>query len=374
MMEELSSSQEMKKEVKPKNRLALFSVFISLIVLITTLVLFKEVKNDMHRFQVNQVQLAKSGIQVDQTFHIFQDKINDQENKLDALNETLQRLAQFVGPVENGLLVQAEYLVQLSQFSLTYQRDVLGALALLKLADQRLASLSLSPILEVRQILAKNILALQSISVIDLAGIMTKLNVLSDQVEQLPLVPSLPRSEMIVKQPNKPTKLDTYLSDWKSVLSTSWHALERVIVIRHHGQPIEPLLAPEEYLYLKQNIELQLEIAQWAAIHQQQTIYIESLRKAAGWVNRYFTDNGLLSRAVQHDIAELQKYVIAPSLPDLTASINAITQAQKRIFEMTANKQETISVPVPTMPVKNVTKEAENTGKNKNIVPPKGSV
>ncbi len=374
MMEELSSSQEMKKEVKPKNRLALFSVFISLIVLITTLVLFKEVKNDMHRFQVNQVQLAKSGIQVDQTFHIFQDKINDQENKLDALNETLQRLAQFVGPVENGLLVQAEYLVQLSQFSLTYQRDVLGALALLKLADQRLASLSLSPILEVRQILAKNILALQSISVIDLAGIMTKLNVLSDQVEQLPLVPSLPRSEMIVKQPNKPTKLDTYLSDWKSVLSTSWHALERVIVIRHHGQPIEPLLAPEEYLYLKQNIELQLEIAQWAAIHQQQTIYIESLRKAAGWVNRYFTDNGLLSRAVQHDIAELQKYVIAPSLPDLTASINAITQAQKRIFEMTANKQETISVPVPTMPVKNVTKEAENSGKNKNIVPPKGSV
>ena len=373
-MEELSSSQEMKKEVKPKNRLALFSVFISLIVLITTLVLFKEVKNDMHRFQVNQVQLAKSGIQVDQTFHIFQDKINDQENKLDALNETLQRLAQFVGPVENGLLVQAEYLVQLSQFSLTYQRDVLGALALLKLADQRLASLSLSPILEVRQILAKNILALQSISVIDLAGIMTKLNVLSDQVEQLPLVPSLPRSEMIVKQPNKPTKLDTYLSDWKSVLSTSWHALERVIVIRHHGQPIEPLLAPEEYLYLKQNIELQLEIAQWAAIHQQQTIYIESLRKAAGWVNRYFTDNGLLSRAVQHDIAELQKYVIAPSLPDLTASINAITQAQKRIFEMTANKQETISVPVPTMPVKNVTKEAENSGKNKNIVPPKGSV
>ena len=373
-MEELSSSQEMKKEIKPKNRLALFSIFISLIVLITTLVLFKELKNDMHRFQANQVQLAKSGIQVDQAFHVFQDKINDQENKLDALNETLQRLAQFVGPVENGLLVQAEYLVQLAQFSLTYQRDVLGALALLKLADQRLASLSLSPILEVRQILAKNILALQSISVIDLAGIMTKLNVLSDQVAQLPLVPSLPRSEMIVKQPNKPTKLDTYLSDWKSVLSTSWHALERVIVIRHHGQPIEPLLAPEEYLYLKQNIELQLEIAQWAAIHQQQPIYIESLRKAAGWVNRYFTDNGLLSRAVQHDIAELQKYVIAPSVPDLTASINAITQAQKRIFEMTANKQEIISVPVPAISVKNVTKEAENSGKNKNIVPPKGSV
>ncbi len=321
------------QSARPKNKLALFAILLSVVAMLTALILYRELKNDLQTTQNTQLKLAGTTVDLSHAINDFQVQFQTQEKKLNSLSDTLQYLSQIVGPVESGVLIQAEYLAQLAQLNLKYQGDVAGALSLLKMADQRLNTLSLPPILEVRQVLAKNISALEAVPAIDLAGVITKLNALSEQVMQLPLVPGLPRTQPTLKQPKRETKLDTYLTDWKDALSTSWHALERVVIIRHHGQPLEPLLAPEEYLYLKENIQLQLQQAQWAALHQSQAIYVASLQHAASWVNHYFTDNGLLSRAVQQSLAELQKVVVQPALPDLSPVINAIQKAEKVVYE-----------------------------------------
>ncbi len=319
-------------ETKSKNRIALLAILLALVAIITSLLLYKELKTDAHAIQENQIRLAKGLLGFNQSLQSMQEQLQIQTNKINVTEEMLQRLSQMVGPVENGVLLQAEYLTQLAQLALTYQGDISGALSLLKMADQRLSTLSIPAMVQVREVLAKAITALQAIPAIDLSGVLAKLDALSEQVTQLPLVPELPHVQPVLKQPAKFTKLDTYLTDWKDALNTSWHALERVIIIRHHGQPIEPLLAPDEYLYLKQNIQLQLQQAQWAALHQQQAIYVLSLQRAASWVNHYFTDNGLLSRAVQQNLVELQKIKIQPALPDIVPVVNKIQQAQQIIF------------------------------------------
>lgn len=333
-MEVIQPSPGAQQDYKSRNRVAIFAVLLSVIAIIISLVLYNELKAKLISAETNQIRLADGSTQLGQSLRMLDAQVQSESAKLSTLNETLQNLSQMMGPLEHGLLIQAEYLAQLAQLNLKYQGDVAGALSLLQMADQRLAKISLSPILEVRQVLAKNIAALEAVPAVDLSGVITQLNALSDQVEKLPLVPELPRVQATLKQPKKNTKLDTYLTDWKDALSTSWHALERVVIIRHHGQPMEPLLAPEEYLYLKQNIQLQLQQAQWAALHQQQAIYVSALQRAASWVNHYFTDNGLISRAVQHSLGDLQKVTIQPVVPDITASLNAIQQAEKRIFEM----------------------------------------
>ncbi|MBI5448128.1 MAG: uroporphyrinogen-III C-methyltransferase [Gammaproteobacteria bacterium] len=328
---ELKRSLETPPSSAPRQTWALTAILLALIANIMVLLLYNESRNEWHKTQENSRQVEQHIQQATQQGHTLETQLQHQDDKLSVLNETLQHLSQIMGPAENGLLIQAEYLAQLAQLNLKYQGDVSGTLALLKMIDQRLSTLSFSGLLDVRQVLAKDMAALQAVPNVDLPGIITKLNALSDEVTQLPLVPQLPRTPPTLKPPYHATKFDTYLTDWKDALSTSWHALERVVIIRHHGQPIEPLLAPEEFLYLKQNIQLQLQQAQWAALHQQQAVYVASLQHAASWINHYFTDNNLSSRALQQSLVELQKQMVQPALPDLSNLVAAMGRAQQSV-------------------------------------------
>lgn len=321
-----------KQHSKPRHVLVFIALLLALIAIVIALISYNNLRHDWQRIQEENAQITQSLTQFNQLNTQLQNQLQGQESKLGGLNDTLQHLSQIMAPIESASLLQAEYLTQLAQLNLKYQSDVSGALALLKMADQRLSVLSSPSILEVRQLLAKHIAALQAVPAVDLAGIVTKLNAISDEINKLPLVPEFPRKQTVLQpSPQKTTKLDTYLANWRDALSTSWHTLERVVIIRRHGQPIEPLLAPEQFLYLKQNLQLQIQQAQWAALHQQQIIYVLSLQRAANWVNYYFTDNNLVSRAVQQSLGELQKVTVQPVLPDISSVVTAIRQAQQHV-------------------------------------------
>ena len=314
------------------SRFVWVAMLLGLIAIIIALLVYNEFKHQAQISEKNQTELAKAVTQISQAMHTFEAQTQEQKNKVNDLDLSLARMAQMTNPVDQGVLVQADYLTRLAQLNLAYEGNVASALALLTMVDKRVATLSLPSILSVRQAISTSINQLEAVPVVDLTGVITKLNALSEQIEQLPLVPNLPSTPATIVLPKKPTKIDSYLTDWKDALSTSWDALQRVIIIRHHGQAIEPLLQPAQFLYLKQNIELQLQQAQWAALHRQQALYLDSLKRATTWVNHYFTDNNVASRAIQQNLVELQKIDIAPALPDLSPTIEAIQKAQKQVY------------------------------------------
>lgn len=335
----MNEVQTASTEKKTVHRVGLgFAMILGLLALLYALFLNNELKRQI---QTTDKALASLASGLSKASVAMQQSVLEtqrQNARMAWLETKLNRLSELSDPVNKGVLVQAEYLAQLAQLNLNYEGDVQGAKALLEMIEKRLSSLPLSGVLTVRQAISTALTQLNAVEPVDLSGIVTKLNALGEQIEKMPLVPSLPKTEAILTAPKRDTKLDSVMTDWKDALSTSWDALQRVIIIRRHGQSIEPLLEPSQFLYLKQNILLQLQNAQWAALHRQQAVYADSLKRANTWVNHYFTDNSLDSRAIQRSLSDLQQMNVAPSLPDLSPVLSAL------------NKLESASYGVPNAP------------------------
>ena len=305
---------------------SLLSILAIIMIIIMTVVIKK---NWAHNWQVQDQQTDQIQ-QMQQSMTNVEDMVQRQQLQLNANNDALMHLTQLTSGGENQwVLSEAEYLAQMAQLDLRFQNNINGAIVLLQAADQRLGAVSSPNLLPVRQSIANSIVALQAVPAVDSVGILTRLSALMDQVQQLPLVPQFQAPAPTVKQPKTNTKLDRYLTDWHNALANSSHVLAQLVIIRHHNEPIEPLLPPDQYAYLKQNIELQLQQAQWAVLHRQQIIYNTSLKNIMRWLTRYFTDNGVPSHSVIQAVADLQKINIAPAVPDLSNTIMVIQQAAK---------------------------------------------
>ena len=68
---------------------------------------------------------------------------------------------------------------------------------------------------------------------------------------------------------------------------------------RFEGEGVEPLLAPEEAVYLEMNLRLMLERTQLAALRREQVIFQQSLATASDWIATYLdTDDPGIRRGL----------------------------------------------------------------------------
>lgn len=218
---------------------------------------------------------------------------------------------------------EAKYLVQLANYHLAFTHDVVAALSLLQTAEQRIASLNDPTLQPIRQQIANNIAALQAVPKVDLVSILTRITALQTQAAQLPaLGVTKPKAAALdEEQPQEPPK---EASPLRQAMEESWTTLQRIIIIRRHDQAIEPLLPPEQQLYLQQNLQLVLQQAQWAALREQEGIYKASLLQAQKWVENYFATNLPATAAFLQGIGDLQKINVRPPLPDLAPLARAV--------------------------------------------------
>lgn len=253
-----------------------------------------------------------------QTYRL-REHVAHQQHQLVAMQSALQSLT-LPAEKRNRVLAEAEYLTQLANLNLSFERNITAVINLLKAADQQLSSLADPTLNPIRQALANDIAALQATPKVDLAGLVMRINAISQQVNQLPVIPSRlqkPITAAIV-QPVPPE------SFWKRGLEATGRALKNVVVVRHLEQPVEPLLPPEQQTYLILNIQLKLSQAQWAALHQQPEIYQQSLQQAINWIRQYFVQNNTLTQNVLENLIELQKVTIKPAVPDISNSLNLL--------------------------------------------------
>lgn len=302
------------KNVKKGSRFALFLAFISIlgVIAVASLLVF----------------LRQQVIQLQSQTQLLQQTLTQDQQTLASLQTSVQTLAAPQAKTSRALS-EAEYLVELANYNLHFQGDVTVAVNLLKAADQQLNLTQDPTATPVRQILANNIMTLQSIPQLDLAGMILQINAISQQVALLPIVPdqltkpAVTQKETISSAPERV---------WQRGLESVGHALREVVVVRHLEQPAVPLLPPQQQVYLIQNIQLQLSQAQWALLHQQPQIYQQSLQQASSWIEQYFV-SAAGTQSVLAALVQLQKVDIKPTLPDLSATLQQIrdqlTQALK---------------------------------------------
>ncbi|MCH5049109.1 uroporphyrinogen-III C-methyltransferase [Pectobacterium aquaticum] len=211
------------------------------------------------------------------------------------------------------LIAQADFLVKLAGRKLWSDKDVTTAGALLKSADASLAEMNDPSLIEIRRALTNDIGALAGVSQVDFDGIILKVNQLTDQLDNLQLADN--NTDEAPMDANS-TELSASLSEWRQNLSKSWHNfLADFITIRRRDSAAEPLLAPNQDVYLRENIRSRLLVAAQAIPRHQNEVYKQSLETAATWVRAYFDTTDPTTQAFLDQLDALSQHSVSLDVP-----------------------------------------------------------
>ncbi len=281
---------------------------------------------------------------VNQNLTMLQNQSSKEQKGIEELQARLtQSIQQVMTKQTNSrkdwLLAETEYLLRLANQRILMENTSEGALALLKSADKILKETDDVSIYAVRKALASDIAALESVPTFDLEGSYLKLAALNEQVNNLRLIPLTDKNKLpsLIKEVTPESVSEAWTQDLKESWAKAVDKLEKLVVIQHRDEKIEPLLSPEQTYYLQQNLHLMLEQAQLSLLQKKQTAFDRSLEKAEGWINTYFEEKDPTTQALLRGIGELKSLKISPEMPDISGSLNAL---KSYLQQMTKLKEE----------------------------------
>ncbi|PNK62649.1 uroporphyrinogen-III C-methyltransferase [Pantoea sp. FDAARGOS_194] len=266
-----------------------------------------------------QQQAGSDKQQLTQQLSSAQSALNDARTQQAATAKELEALREKVATISSNdvnawLVSQADYLVKLAGRKLWSDQDVTTAAALLKSADASLADMNDPSVTSVRRALTQDISTLSSIDQIDYDGIILKLNQLSNGVDNLRLADN---DSDDAPMDSDSGELTSSLREWRQNLVKSWHNfMDDFITIRRRDNTAQPLLAPNQDVYLRENIRSRLLIAAQAVPRHQDEIYKQSIDTVSSWVRAWYDTNDPATKAFLAQLDELSQQSINMNLPD----------------------------------------------------------
>ncbi|MDE1188619.1 MAG: uroporphyrinogen-III C-methyltransferase [Pantoea sp.] len=270
-----------------------------------------------------QQQLGSDKQQLTQQLESANSALQEARNQQDASAKELEALRQKVATISGNdtrtwLLAQADYLVKLAGRKLWSDQDVTTAAALLKSADTSLAEMNDPSVMNVRRALTQDISSLSAVSQVDYDGIILKLNQLSNGVDNLRLADNDSDDSPMDADGGE---LSGSLHEWRQNLAKSWHNfMDDFITIRRRDNTAQPLLAPNQDVYLRENIRSRLLIAAQAVPRHQDEIYKQSIDAVSTWVRAWYDTNDAATKAFLEQLDELSQQSISMDVPDTLES------------------------------------------------------
>lgn len=222
------------------------------------------------------------------------------------------------GVRDTWTLAEAEYFMEIANAQLNLARNPELALTALELADERIAKLAAPGLTGVRQALADELLALESLEAPDIEGAALTLASLAGTVESLPL------REGIVPPGQQPVDVADELSGMDRALASLKSALSDVVSVRRTDQPVTPLLPPDAVYFLRTNLKLQLQAARLALLQNEQALFEQSLDDAADWLQEYFDTETTPVSSTLETISELRDSRFSLMRIDISRSLTLL--------------------------------------------------
>jgi uroporphyrin-3 C-methyltransferase len=285
-----------------------------------------------------RAEMAQTVSQISQRLERLQARSEADARQVAELQDRLTRsIQQVTSQRELGrkewLLAEVEYLLRLANQRVLMEQTPEGALTLLRSAERILGETDDVTLYDVRKALAADIAALEAVPRLDTEGVFLRLEALNRQVDNLPVVPVSERREL--PEMLQEITPETVRHSWGEGLKASWNRaldkFEKLIIIRHRDEPIEPLLSPEQAFFLRQNLHLMLEQAQVALLQRKQPPFDSSLSRAREWIATYFDSKDATTTALLEGLAELSTINVAPELPDISASLTSLKEYFSRM-------------------------------------------
>ena len=257
-------------------------------------------------------QLTQQLSSAEKALQTAQQQQNASAKELETLREKVAVISG--NDVRSWLLAQADYLVKLAGRKLWSDQDVTTAAALLKSADASLADMNDPSVMNVRRALTQDISNLSSVTQVDYDGVILKLNQLSNNVDNLRLADN---DSDDAPMDSDGGELSGSVREWRQNLVKSWHNfMDDFITIRRRDNTAQPLLAPNQDVYLRENFRSRLLIAAQAVPRHQDEIYKQSIDTVSAWVRAWYDTNDAATKAFLAQLDELSQQNINMDLPD----------------------------------------------------------
>ena len=224
------------------------------------------------------------------------------------------------------LFSEADFLLNNALRKLVLDNDVDTAVSLLKLADETLAKVNNSQSAAIRSAINQDLKQLLSVAGVDQNAVMQKLSQLANTVDELPVL------DVNFGDDQNSTKLSDSLSDWaenaeKSATSFLNHFIR---ISPKHSADRKELLAPNQDIYLRENIRLRLQLAIMAVPRQQNELYKQSLEAVASWIRSYFDTNAEVTQSFLKSVDELSEVSIYVDVPNQLQSLSMLDKYLNR--------------------------------------------
>ncbi|WP_202307055.1 uroporphyrinogen-III C-methyltransferase [Dryocola clanedunensis] len=279
------------------------------------------------------------------------DEANRQQASLARqLDEVQQKVATISGSdAKTWLLAQADFLVKLAARKLWSDQDVTTAAALLKSADASLADMNDSSLITARRAITDDISTLSGVSQVDYDGIILKVNQLANQVDNLRLADN---DNDDTPMDSDGSELSSTVTEWRQNLVKSWHSfMDSFITIRRRDETAVPLLAPNQDIYLRENIRSRLLIAAQAVPRHQEETYKQSLESVSTWVRAYYDTEDANTKAFLDQLDSLSQQSINMDIPENLQSQPLLEKLmQTRVRNLLSQPADNNSAPAATAP------------------------
>ncbi|MBV7317271.1 uroporphyrinogen-III C-methyltransferase [Shewanella sp. NIFS-20-20] len=230
------------------------------------------------------------------------------------LQDAQQRLSQKVSALSqrnpnHWMASEAQYLAGLAGRKLLLEGDPATAEQLLIAADERIAAMNDPALIPLRKALAKDIATMKAMQPVDITGTAFTLGQVIESLDSLPLN----RAKMQASASETDNELSESLTDWRSNLAKTWHAITQdFVTISHRNTDITPLLSPDQRWYLTENIRTKLLQAQLALYRNDQLNYRQSLQMAILWIKQYYDLNSASVTKTLTTLETLEKLQLTP--------------------------------------------------------------
>jgi len=279
----------------------------------------------------DQVSQLESGLKAMQNKVIQLEEFNKSKTEeITTLQAQIKQVSQLASAQQpnDWLFSEVDFLLNNALRKLILDNDVDTAISLLKLADETLVKINNTQANSIRNAINQDLKKLLSLSSVDQNSVMQKLSQLANTVDELQVL-----NVNFDDTPENNNKLSDSIEDWQqNVEKSATSFLNHFIRISpKQSANKKELLAPNQDIYLRENIRLRLQLAIMAVPRQQDELYKQSLDAVSSWVRSYFDTNSETTQNFLKSVDELSELSIYVDVPEQLASLTLLDKYLNRL-------------------------------------------
>ncbi|AOE48832.1 uroporphyrinogen-III C-methyltransferase [Kangiella sediminilitoris] len=280
--------------------------------------------------QKNQMQALQSNLSQSQArISQLQQQLSSTQSKIQALSSNKQ---------QDWLFNEAQYLLREASNKLSFTNDAASIISLLQAADSVLSQINDGSLTDLRQAISRDINAVRSSGNLDIEGVAIAIETLKSDLLQLELA----SIQLQSNEPQADTAVaETDISSWQHFKNSISKAASKYYTVHHFEESVRPFISPERDRLLRENIALNLQTAQLAALQNNQSLYLANLQQVNVWVAEYFKQKSSTTSAFIQQLEELLEQSVELNLPSQLQSYKLISELSKQKVDQWLEESET---------------------------------